>query len=280
MKLTFKFSVEDLIKDGRTTEVHLQQIISWLSTLKDSRVPGELQGELLALFLLSCDNDIELTKKTIISHYHIKNSAPQLFDQRNLDRKDLKQAFQTFKLIYLPERIEGNNAVIYIKLRDTNYRNMEVIPTMKAALMLLDIEREDLPPSGIVYLIDMQGVGIMHILKIRIDSLMTYFKYLADGMPAKFVGIHFLNGGFVTDKLIGMIKRFLLPHIMNRLHCHRPDYPRDELFKIIPKRNLPEELDGDLGPEEELCKETMALLDERKQYFEDEERMRKNVALL
>lgn len=95
MKLDFKFTAEELISKGKTTEENVEKIRNWLSTAKEKFIPIEIQDELLVLFLLSCDNDIEMTKKTIVSHYKIKKDAPDIFDQRNTEREDIQKVFKT-----------------------------------------------------------------------------------------------------------------------------------------------------------------------------------------
>lgn len=57
---------------------------------------------------------------------------------------------------------------------------------------------------------------------------------------------------------------------------HPKGLSQEELFKIVPKKCLPQELGGDLQPAEELCKITMELLIEKNSFWEIEEKLRKH----
>lgn len=46
-------------------------------------------------FLLSCDNDLELAKKTVVENFKAKLTYPELFDDRNLDGEDFKAITKT-----------------------------------------------------------------------------------------------------------------------------------------------------------------------------------------
>lgn len=80
------FATKTLINDGRLTNEQLKQTRNW----KLEGVP-QLTDEQIACFLLACDNDEELTRKTIIEHYKAKRNAPELFDGRNIDDEALQK---------------------------------------------------------------------------------------------------------------------------------------------------------------------------------------------
>jgi hypothetical protein len=53
-----------------------------------------------------------------------------------------------------------NNTVIhFFKLTDTNYRNFDLVVSMKLACMVLDISQRSNPPDQLIVLMDMKGVS-------------------------------------------------------------------------------------------------------------------------
>uniref|UniRef100_A0A6P7GSG5 Alpha-tocopherol transfer protein-like n=1 Tax=Diabrotica virgifera virgifera TaxID=50390 RepID=A0A6P7GSG5_DIAVI len=272
--MKFKFSVEDILDKGRTSLKNINVIKEWLLTVKENHVPSTIQDELIVLFLLSCEDDIDLTKKTVCAYYRLRMEAPEIHDDRNTKREDIKKALNTLRMITVPIRTEDNYQVLYFSLRDTNYINFELLPTMKASLMLLDIEHQSHPPDGVVFLADMKGFGVGHVIKLRPDPLKKYFTYIGEGVPIRFVGLHFMNGNFFLDNLMSMLRIFISPDVLNRLHVHPHGWNPEEL---LPKDCLPKEVGGHLGLEEELTKTTLDFFKEREDFWEKEEKMRKAI---
>lgn len=95
MELEFQWTPEDIIEEGRTTRENLETIRTWLSNLRDENLPPKIQDEMIVLFLLSCCNDIDLTKNTVISYYRCKKNGPEIYDDRNVEKADIKLALNT-----------------------------------------------------------------------------------------------------------------------------------------------------------------------------------------
>jgi hypothetical protein len=88
VNLPYIFQAKTIIEEGRTTQSALDEIKVWLST---TSLP-ELQDEFITLFLLSCLNNVFETKNTIQAYFRIKNSAPEIFNDRDVDGDELKKA--------------------------------------------------------------------------------------------------------------------------------------------------------------------------------------------
>ncbi|CAG9839617.1 unnamed protein product [Diabrotica balteata] len=220
--MKFKFSVKDILNKGRTSIENIEVIKEWLLTVKEDFVPSTIQDELVVLFLLSCDNDIDLTKKTVSAYYRLRKEAPEIHDDRNTKREDIRKALNTLRMITVPIRT----------------------------------------------------FGVRHIVKLRPDPLTKYFTYLGEGVPIQFVGLHFMNGNYFLDKLMSMLRLFISPDVLERIHVHPEGWNPMEL---LPKECLPKEVGGDLGLEEELTKKTMDFFKEREDFWEEEETMRKRI---
>lgn len=89
-KPQFNFNVQTVIDQGRVNREEIEEIKKWI-TLEE--IP-DLSDEQIALFLMSCNGQREFTKNTIKAYYQLKRSAPELFDNRDLERKDLIHQLQ------------------------------------------------------------------------------------------------------------------------------------------------------------------------------------------
>lgn len=94
-ELEYQFTPQEIIAQGRTTEENLSVIRNYVEQLNQKPVPKKIQDEMLVLFLLSCKNDIELTKKTIVCFYECKRNGPEIFDDRNVQSTELQKVMNT-----------------------------------------------------------------------------------------------------------------------------------------------------------------------------------------
>nr|CAI5865863.1 unnamed protein product [Callosobruchus analis] len=159
-KLEFNFTAQDVIDQGRTKREHVDEITEWLPVSGDKLVPAALDEQVIVLFLLSCKNDVEFTKKTILAFYGCKKAAPEIHDNRDLKRPDIKLALNTIHMSSIPIRTDDNCAIHYFKLHDTNYHNFDLYAIMKISYMLLDVTLKNNPPDGLIVVIDMKGLKI------------------------------------------------------------------------------------------------------------------------
>lgn len=95
LALEYKFTPEQIISQSRTTKEKLDAIRNFVTSLNQKPVPYFIQDELLILFLLSCKNDLELTKQTIVYHYQYKKNGAELFRNRSMSNEDIQTALST-----------------------------------------------------------------------------------------------------------------------------------------------------------------------------------------
>uniref|UniRef100_A0A6P7GF42 Alpha-tocopherol transfer protein-like n=1 Tax=Diabrotica virgifera virgifera TaxID=50390 RepID=A0A6P7GF42_DIAVI len=272
--MKFKFSADDVIAEKRTTQGNINLIKRWLFAADEKYVPSKLSDEFIVLFLLSCNNDIDVTKKTITAYYKLRKDAPELFDDRTSEREDIQKALNTLRMVSIPNRTDENYQVVYLSLKDTDSSNFELNPVMKASLMLIDIEHHNSPPDGVMFLADMKGFGFLHAFKLNPISLKKYFNYLGEGIPTQFKGMHLMNGNYFVDQLLSILKVFMASDLIKRVIIHQVGWNPEEAF---PKKCLPKELGGDLESEDVLCERTLPLFKDREYFWKAEEELRKSV---
>lgn len=62
---------------------------------------------------------------------------------------------------------------------------------------------------GYVFLFDMQGVGLGHLMKLSINSIRKFFEYIQEAMPVRLKAIHVLNTVWFMNKVLALIKPFM-----------------------------------------------------------------------
>lgn len=215
--LEYDFKAEDLIACGRTTKEAVEEVRNWILNLEDEYVPCRIQDEMIALFLLSCDNDVALSKKTILSFYSLKKHVPELHDNRDLCRDDIKLALEIVHLSSLPVRINDNTVIHYFHIHDPNYKKFELIPMLMLTFMLIDVSQEKNPPDGLIVILDLKGITLKHFMKIKIWVLKNYFQFLQEGMTMKIKSIHVLNSVYFMDKLMAIVRTFTKNELINKV---------------------------------------------------------------
>ncbi|VEN62116.1 unnamed protein product [Callosobruchus maculatus] len=275
--MEFNYTAQDVIDQNRTKMEYINSIKDWLSMCNDKLVPPVLQEQMIVQFLLSCDNDVEFTKTTISAFYRCKKAAPELHDDRDMRRPDIRTALNTMHMATLPVRTDDNCAIHFFKLNDTNYHNYDVSVIMKLSFMLVDVTLKNNPPDGLMVFLDMKGTGLMHLTKFKIGAIKKYFQFLQEGFPMKLKIIHIINGAYIMEKLMSIIKVFIKSELIDMIKIHPSDMPNERLYELVPKKCLPKEYGGDLPSEKELHEITLGQLNDRQAFWEIEEMIRKEL---
>ncbi|CAH1380879.1 unnamed protein product [Tenebrio molitor] len=210
VELPYKFNVKTLIESGRTTQSALDEVRVWLTT---TSLP-ELQDEFIALFLLSCRNNISNTRNAIQAYFKIKQEAPEIFSERDVDGDELKKATSVVACCSIRADTKNKTDIHFFKLVDSDYRNFSLASTLKLACMLVDVSQRYDPPSGMIVVLDMEQAGLMHLTCLKIGMVKTYMDFIQQAIPLKIQAIHILNTSFAVDKAIAVARMFMKSDLM------------------------------------------------------------------
>ncbi|XP_063925063.1 alpha-tocopherol transfer protein-like isoform X2 [Zophobas morio] len=271
MALPFQFNVKTIIEDGRTTESDISAIKTWLKT---TSLPP-LQEQFIVLFLLSCSNDLASVRNTIEYYFKVKNEAPQIFNDCDLENTDMKKILSVAGFCILPRRMDNNTAVIVVKLIDTNYRNCDVISVTKLGNMLLHLSQIYDPPNEVTLVMDMKGIGLMHLTCIKMRAMLSELAYVQEGVPLKVREIHILNANYIFYRMLDLFKMFIKNELLPKIRAHSAKDDFQEFHKYVPAFVLPKEYGGELACFDEIMKGTLEKLVENQAFFKAEEEMRK-----
>lgn len=269
----FGFDVNEVIEKNRTTIEDIEHIEEWLTT---ETLPKLVREQIIA-FLLSCDNDRKMTKRTIKCNYALKSSSPNLFTNRNIRGTELENILNVIHGCEMPHRLNG--CLIGIsKLNDTNYRNFDLVAYIKLVTMSLETIcfRENVP-EGLILILDCKGFSLMHLSHVKINILKWFFQYVQDAIPVKLKSIHVVNSSSAIETGFNLVKPFIKNETIQNVHFHSLNTM--ELFyqNYIPKSYLPKDYGGELESVSYYHEGSSERLYRMHEYFEFEEQQRLGV---
>ncbi|KAK9754271.1 CRAL/TRIO domain [Popillia japonica] len=147
--------------------------------------------------------------------------------------------------------------------------------SMKLLFMTIDAALHEYPPTGLIILFDMKGVGLMHLTRIKLGCIKAFFEYCQDCLPVKLKTIHVLNSVYFLDKILAIIKPFIKKELYELIHFHPPNLNMEKFYrKYISKECLPSDYGGDLPNTRILHEMNTKRLGELKPFFDAEETFR------
>ncbi|CAN7998720.1 unnamed protein product [Ixodes hexagonus] len=98
--------------------------------------------------------------------------------------------------------------------------------------------------AGVVGVADLEGLHFGHLHHYTPSELRKAVKLTQECYPIRLKGIYIVNNPPVFEALFAVVKLFLTPKLLERIHFIGRDY--DRLHKLIPREGLPEEYGGTL----------------------------------
>lgn len=265
----YKFKLDAIIQSGRTTIYNIDGIKEWL---KQMPIIPPMSEEQIAVFLLACNNDIEATKSCILAYFKYRAGGPELFSSRNMDSDQLIIANKVAKVAVLPHRTKENYVIVAGELRETSYSNFYLDGQTKYLYMLLDCLLYENPPSGVIVVINLKGVGLMHLTRFKLIIVRKFFQYLQEALPTKLKQIHVLNTSYIFDKAMMILKPFMSKDLYEMISTHTPNMNINTFHeKYIPANLLPSDYGGTLPSMEVLSSETKTFCRDLKCYLDSTE---------
>ncbi|ENN75018.1 hypothetical protein YQE_08333, partial [Dendroctonus ponderosae] len=266
----FNFKAEDLVKAGRTSSYNIDGIRQWLDLLPT--IPP-LCDEQIAIFLIACKNDTEATKNCILCFFKYKAAAPEIFANREVESDELTQVRNTTNFAIMPQRTKENYAVLVGVLKDTSYSSFFVDSQVKLLYLLVELLLQDNPPDGLVVVLNLKGVGLMHITRLKISTVKKFFQFLQEAMPTQLKQIHIINSSYVFDKILMVLKPFMNRDLFDMIVPHSSSDDMDAFYANHLSRDLlPADLGGDLPNIDQLTEETLYQCRKSSSYLNSYER--------
>lgn len=165
----------------------------------------------------------------------------------------------------MPKLLDNKCNVAYLGLIHYDASQFDYSRAVTMVMMMFDVtfsEYDESVPGRIsanfMFIIDAKGFTLRHFLNVvkNISTVRLFMKYIQEAVPFHIKKLNFINGSFILDKLIALIKPFMSKELMEALVIHTS---LDTLYDLVPKDNLPSELGGDLGSKFELHQKFLEL---------------------
>ncbi|EFA04835.1 uncharacterized protein LOC100141747 [Tribolium castaneum] len=268
MPPTFAFRAQEIIAQGRVPQEVFNELKQWCQSQK---LPP-LADEQLVLFLLSCYNDLEASQNTIHAHFKCKLSAPELFFNRDFGAEDIQKPMKVCQMSILPTRTAKNEAIILWRLQDTSYSKFNLENIVKLVFMVGEFVCYQDPPDGLIVLIDLKGLGLLHLTKLRVGPLRKFFYFVQEGYSCKIRQIHIFNTVYFIDKIMVILKPLMSKELYNMIKFHPTNIKMDEFFEHhLPKECMPADYEGSLPDQATLSLQTYNAFQGMKKFYRDEE---------
>ncbi|KAK4878308.1 hypothetical protein RN001_010814 [Aquatica leii] len=264
----FGYTADKIIDE--TTKENIEAL---RQLLVDENLP-ELTNEQILQFLWRSGHDLCEAKRIITGCYHLRAKVPQIFSNRKA-RTDLNKIFGQLEICTMPERTEDGNAILFVRVIDTNYKNISMEDYFKAYFMTLDSLLYQGPLKGVITIYDLTGISLMHLTRIKLSVLKTIIAYLQEGLPVEIKQVHCLNCSSFMDAVLKLIKPFVRNDFLEKSHFHTRNVDMDAFYaNHLEKKYLPEDLGGDLPSTKTLHERNVQLLADLEEHFDAEEAQR------
>ncbi|XP_055528170.1 alpha-tocopherol transfer protein-like [Wyeomyia smithii] len=219
---------------------------------------------------LHCNyDDVDGAKKTIENYYTFRTRCTDFFLSRDINEQTIQTAMNLMMFAVLPKPSPEGYRIAFCRLIDSDTTNYVYLHATKFLVMCLDLwmEEECFAPGHII-IIDMEGMHLGHMAKMKISVMKNYTYYTQEALPIRIKQLHFLNVVPFMDKLMFLMRPFLQQKILDAVNFHTT---LESIFKSIPLECLPCQYGGEAGNLENLRRNyNLKLVKNRNKFIEEE----------
>ncbi|XP_035773009.1 alpha-tocopherol transfer protein-like [Anopheles albimanus] len=216
----------------------------WLAT--QPHLPQNIHPRLLQRYIHSTHGDLEYAKKIFVLGYTIRQSNPQIFDDRDPLGTKVQSILKAIDMVPLPP-VEGcEDKFIFYRLVDCDPDRFDFNDVIKTFFTIADLRmiQPDVPMNdgGDVPIFDMNGFTLRHLTKVVLSTLRVYMRYTQEAHPVRLKAIHVINCTPFLDRVMCLVKPFMKKRVAEMLHFHLPN--SSTIYAHMPKAALPDEYGG------------------------------------
>ncbi|XP_037941408.1 uncharacterized protein LOC119674344 [Teleopsis dalmanni] len=252
------------------------RIVEDISTLrtwiqKQPHLRARTDDQFLVTFLRGCKYSMEKAKSKIDYYYTIGSLLPELCTNLQVNEKII-QFGRAGCFVVLPKPLGGMGGhrihlTIYKNL-DPNKHHLVDMLQYQTLINMFEINMDDnCAISGVTEIVDLSKLN-KAILKefdpIYSKKLITFYN---KAQPLRMKGFHFLNCPKEGAAFLNIARSFLNEKLKQRFFIHKS---LEDLYKVIPKENLPIEYGGTNGSIPEIQADMEKKLLDFNNYFMEE----------
>ncbi len=136
------------------------------------------------LFLDACGN-IDEGAKVCGRYYEARRKNKEHFSNRDPNNPKIQQCLGHQDYFFLPNTPNGD-VVVFHRLSSSRASDYVFDEAIKTFYMTIDMcLRENGPRDGAIFLFDMKGVGLFHLLRVNLSSIKKFFYYVQECVPGE-----------------------------------------------------------------------------------------------
>uniref|UniRef100_A0A8D8X432 Alpha-tocopherol transfer protein-like n=1 Tax=Cacopsylla melanoneura TaxID=428564 RepID=A0A8D8X432_9HEMI len=194
----------------------------------------------------SCYYSMDEAKSCMELYFTIRSNTPEFFSNRNICRPELEAQSTVVEYACIGPKTPQGYQIIFHRLHQNDPSKYVFQDSVKLLSMSVDacLHVEGTVP-GYIFLFDMAGVRLGHLLRLNLGLLSKFFQYIQEANPVRLKGIHVLNTKSLIDKILYIIKPFMKKELLSLIHFHQ-EGDISSVYQYIPESCIP---GGDLPGE-------------------------------
>lgn len=123
--------------------------------------------------------------------------------------------------------------------------------------------------AGQIGVLDCAGVTMAHFMQCNPTFIKKITLMSQEASPTRQKGFHFINTPFGFDSVFNIFKSFINDKNKTKLYVHGSNL--DSLYKIVPRKLMPEEYGGKAGTLESIVNSWEKRIVSYRDYYKEEE---------
>ncbi|XP_046738739.1 retinol-binding protein pinta-like [Diprion similis] len=243
-------------------------------------LPQDIPKEILEHFIIATKMSLEQAKNKLDMFYTMKKLVPEVLRNRDPRGSGLTRLHKMMHTVILPKLTPEKYRICIFQYCADDYNDFIAGDDVKYGLMMdeilmLDREARSL---GSIFIFDQSKITFGLIAKYT-PTLVKKLEVVATKAYAKRIkGIHFINAAPFVETVVTLVRKALKPKLAARVNVHQKG-SYESLHRIIPKSILPKNYGGDEPSIEYFAELWRQKVDEKRDWFLEQDKIVVNEAL-
>ncbi|XP_015839737.1 retinol-binding protein pinta isoform X2 [Tribolium castaneum] len=224
--------------DNTRLKQDIEMITTWKS--KQPHLQVDVSDEFLEKLLLKNKFSVERCKEKLENYYTLRGTNKDLLE----GYEKILPSQEALTFLPLPQLTQNYERIIVMKLINTDPKIYDLVRVFKFAVSLNEMMLRHDGSLGIRVLIDYTGFTVKHLATWNPVILMRYYSLAEKAYSLRIMELEFINYPSFVNKIFSIFRMFLRPKIYERIKLHEN---LESLYKVIPKKYLPEDYGGTNG---------------------------------
>ncbi|KAF5291257.1 hypothetical protein FQR65_LT11435 [Abscondita terminalis] len=235
--------------DCETIQDILTHLRKWIQM--QPHLNARTDDRTLINFIKGSKCSIQRAKEKIDCFYSLRTLSSEYFNNRDPFAADVQKILKSGLICPLPNKSTLNNfKICYVRVPNTDMVNVTIVEMIKVLFMILDIlliEEDNFAEGGLQVIGDYKNFSIKMLGEFSPKLVKSFLLYLQAGYPLRFRGYLAVNAPDVFGKVVNAILQSFVNEKTRKKVIILGSKSSDEIFNVIDKSLLPEEMGGQNG---------------------------------